>query len=507
MFNSNGSGLQLIGRDEMFRRILPKAYAEVAEAQIKFADGQGWDVYKKRTKWIADLVERSARYAILSHTWLRDQPGDVVFQDWEKRTRNPRGYAKISYFCEVAAREHGVTFGWIDSACINKESSSELDESIRSMYKWYREAFVCVTYLSNTQAHVLEDLHKDSWFTRGWTLQELLAPKRIHYYDADWVALLHEDATLKDLPFFPLGHPTHVIQHQMRLATGITEDEAKLCRDGKMDKIPVSRIMQLAAKREVTREEDASYSLMGLLGVEIPVAYGEASERALFRLIRELLTSRHHVLDIFNHGYRLFSKKLIPSTIMQYTNRSIAFDMPGSEMASLLDKWQPVESIILTHLGVRLPLLLVPALATTEDKCIPYGDLSGEAQLHIHSAHSVSEVKYQLLHKVIYTDMATLVADSLRKNPNEAGPLIATFGVLNFTVNSDGSIVLPRECLSIPLDCGTVKAGTVSSSHSIKIIAASTAPVFQLVSEKKNYIIPKAELQRHGIQFVTLNLH
>ena len=114
---------------------------------------------------------------------MRDTPGDIVFQDWPIREGNRQGNNKVVKFCEAAARNHNVTLGWIDSVCINKDSSSELDESIRSMYNWYRGASVCITYLSETTS--IADAHLDSWYTRSWTLQELLAPVHTIFYNAD----------------------------------------------------------------------------------------------------------------------------------------------------------------------------------------------------------------------------------------------------------------------------------------------------------------------------------
>ncbi|KJA18457.1 hypothetical protein HYPSUDRAFT_110499, partial [Hypholoma sublateritium FD-334 SS-4] len=207
-----------------------------------------------------------------SHTWMRDTPGEITFQDWAMRKNNPRGNTKIVKFCEVAARNHNVTLGWIDTVCINKDSSSELDESIRSMYNWYQRASVCITFLSETAN--IPDAHHDSWFTRGWTLQELLAPSRSVFYNENWNQLgSSSDA---------------IIQSVIQTTCGITSQELNLSWSGKVARIPFSRRMQMACGRQVTREEDTSYSLMGILGVEITIAYGEGASRAFSRLVREL---------------------------------------------------------------------------------------------------------------------------------------------------------------------------------------------------------------------------
>ncbi|KAF8963120.1 heterokaryon incompatibility protein-domain-containing protein [Flammula alnicola] len=120
---------------------------------------------------ISDILQEHAGYAILSHTWLQRKP-EVVYRDmitprkWQSiRARRGAGYRKLAKFCEVAAGDHGVSFAWMDTVCINKDSTSELDESIRSMYRWYRDSYVCITYLADTAS--LDDMPEDRWFTRA----------------------------------------------------------------------------------------------------------------------------------------------------------------------------------------------------------------------------------------------------------------------------------------------------------------------------------------------------
>ncbi|KJA25474.1 hypothetical protein HYPSUDRAFT_402443 [Hypholoma sublateritium FD-334 SS-4] len=198
---------------------------------------------------LQNVIEQSVEYAILSHTWMRDTPGEVTFHDWAIREHNPRGNTKIIKFCEVTARNHNATLGWIDTVCINKSSSSELDESIWSMYNWYRRASVCVTYLSETAN--ISDAPGDSWFTRGWTLQELLAPAHIVFYNKNWTQIgSSSDAE---------------IQSVIQTVNGISSRELELSWRGAIEAIPLSRRMQMACGRQVTREEDTSYSI-GKLG-------------------------------------------------------------------------------------------------------------------------------------------------------------------------------------------------------------------------------------------------
>ncbi|KJA17594.1 hypothetical protein HYPSUDRAFT_1010997 [Hypholoma sublateritium FD-334 SS-4] len=215
-FDKTGSNIRLIGRNEIFTCILPGVFSKTADPkfQLEWTAAERlkdmhdtWSVntlyrQNRMRELLQGAVEQSVDYAILSHTWIRDTPGDVVFQDWATREHMSRGNTKIVKFCEVAARNHDVTLGWIDTVCINKDSSSELDESIRSMYNWYRGASVCVAYLSETVD--ICGAHRDSWFTRGWTLQELLAPAHSVFYNRDWEQLGPSSDTEKATPKYNL---------------------------------------------------------------------------------------------------------------------------------------------------------------------------------------------------------------------------------------------------------------------------------------------------------------
>lgn len=129
-------------------------------------------------------------YAILSHTWGKDEIilQDLLVQDNLWRTK--KSFKKVSGFCWLAS-ENGYEWCWIDTCCIDKTSSAELSEAINSMFRWYSQAHVCYAYLSDVRIdHAypedLRDFAESRWHTRGWTLQELLAPKRVEFFDVDW---------------------------------------------------------------------------------------------------------------------------------------------------------------------------------------------------------------------------------------------------------------------------------------------------------------------------------
>lgn len=101
--------------------------------------------------------------------------------------------AKIRDSCRKVAEE-GFQYIWIDTCCIDKSSSVELPEAINSMYSWYKAAKRCYATLADVSANV-EVREKDSefvkskWFERGWTLQELIAPRDVVFYSKDWIKL------------------------------------------------------------------------------------------------------------------------------------------------------------------------------------------------------------------------------------------------------------------------------------------------------------------------------
>ncbi|KIJ11860.1 hypothetical protein PAXINDRAFT_83829, partial [Paxillus involutus ATCC 200175] len=184
----------------------------------------------------------------------------------------PAGYTKLVEFCEKAA-EYGCRLAWSDTCCINKDSSTELEEAIRSMFKWYRDAHVCIAYLAETTS--VDDLGKDVWFTRGWTLQELLAPRTMKFYGGGWAPLTNSTNDKKDV----------VMMNALSQATGIPLDDLRYFRPGTRD---VHERMMWASTRTTTRIEDIAYCLIGIFDVSMTIAYGEG-QRAFYRLMEAII--------------------------------------------------------------------------------------------------------------------------------------------------------------------------------------------------------------------------
>jgi hypothetical protein len=223
-------------------------------------------------------------YAILSHTW---ENGEVSFQDFKNldSCRHQAGFAKIEHTCQLA-REAGIDYAWVDTCCINKKSSAELSEAINSMFQWYANSVVCYVYLSDLDLNddaapkhfdskidpTLGKLDKCRWFSRGWTLQELIAPRRVEFYDTDWT----------------LYHGTGDSGSMWTEISRITKvDESVLNGTMQLHSVPVGRRMSWAAGRQTTRVEDLAYCLLGIFGVNMPMLYGEG-EKSFIRLQEEI---------------------------------------------------------------------------------------------------------------------------------------------------------------------------------------------------------------------------
>ncbi|KAI0357703.1 HET-domain-containing protein [Trametes cingulata] len=256
------------------------------------------DTHTGKFVWVPDA--RRARYAILSHTWRAEEDGgeqsyaDVLklhleVSELSKSTADSDGSKnitsilshpslsdKIKDMCRVA-RAAGYTLVWIDSCCIDKSSSAELSEAINSMYDWYRLADVCYVYLADVSetddtpgGNVRSLMCNSRWYTRGWTLQELIAPENVLFFTQSWRSF-GTKSELADL---------------LTEITGI--DSAILTGKATLSSVSVSERMSWAAKRETTRVEDEAYALMGIFGVRMSPIYGER-RNAFLRLQEEII--------------------------------------------------------------------------------------------------------------------------------------------------------------------------------------------------------------------------
>ncbi|KAI0153302.1 HET-domain-containing protein [Xylariaceae sp. FL1272] len=293
-------------------------------------------------------------YAILSHTWEKDE---VLFEDitigggaWKEKG----GANKVVRSAFMAAAD-GFDFIWIDTCCIDKKSSSELSEAINSMFSWYEYSAICYAYLSDvslsfaaveTQAQeryggvkITPDssFEESRWFTRGWTLQELIAPRHLSFFDQHWQFLGTRAYLAKrigartriDLSvLLPDNHP---LDNKGSAATYIPNFKRSTLHENS-----IHTKMTWAGGRTTTRPEDRAYSLMGLFDVNMPLLYGEGGKKAFRRLQEEIV------------------KKTNDQSIL--LQRKFQWALEGDVLAETPDDFNPTDSFARSYKQERLSI-------------------------------------------------------------------------------------------------------------------------------------------------------
>ena len=231
-------------------------------------------------------------YAILSHTW---EEGEVTFQDWRNLSTEDkmkkRGYFKVGMACRQA-QKHCLKYLWVDTNCIDKSSSAELSEAINSMFSWYQNASVCYVYLSDVKSmpnewHSMTDDYvkrfyqsmtddyvkhfcQSKWLTRGWTLQELLAPTAMTFFSQDWSQIASRS----------------LLEEAISKTTRISIQY--LQGDGQYKYASIAQKMSWIARRSTTRIEDMAYCMLGIFDINMPLLYGE-EPKSFTRLQEEII--------------------------------------------------------------------------------------------------------------------------------------------------------------------------------------------------------------------------
>ena len=234
---------------------------------------------------LRQIIQEVVQYVILSHRWdeIADEP---TSQDISGGKRYVAGFKKLAQFCKTSSKL-GHKLAWVDTCCIDKTNGAELSEAIHAMYKWYANSYLCIVYLAESTSDA--DWPREPWFTRGWTLQELLAPKRVKFYDKSW------------RPFIPPGidddRKSVDIVLRLENITGISRAVLTADNSHGVQGHSFWEIMSWASKRQTTRIEDRAYSLVGLLHVNLTITYGEG-HRAFSRLV-EAIAAKNPSWDVF----------------------------------------------------------------------------------------------------------------------------------------------------------------------------------------------------------------
>ncbi|KAI9456316.1 hypothetical protein HD554DRAFT_2030532 [Boletus coccyginus] len=377
-------------------------------------------------------LKKEAWYIILSHTWEGDELTYKNFFDSEQRTRRSRSYDKLKHFCTIAHEEFGAGYAWADTVCIDKSSSTELDESIRSMFAWYRKSHACLIYLSRSLS--LRDLAGDRWFTRGWTLQELLAPRLLKFYNKNWQPLTHlpnDKRALGRRPERPPAQKISQLESAILRATGISMNDIIDFEPGFSDDL--AKRMRWIARRNTTRAEDRSYCMMGIFGVSMSVAYGEGPKRAFFRLFETILKVSSSP-DLFLWAGKpvrrnIHTSYMIPSSPDCFTQGDLPYPTADFQWEGQRNLLPPREPITLTNVGLSMSILAVP-----------------EVQLCSYEDPGKAFTKTMLLKTALSDDVVkvTLLNDewiSFRVYNDGSRSVLGefAFGVCNFTARSEGS--------------------------------------------------------------------
>jgi hypothetical protein len=226
-------------------------------------------------------------YAILSHIWRPNFEEEVTFKDLVDGTgKDKPGYDKIR-FCANQVERDGLRYFWVDTCCIDQSNNNELSEAINSMFRWYRAAIRCYVYLSDLSTTDLPQNDDESelpwepafrasrWFTRGWTLQELLAPESVEFFTREGKRLGDKRSLEKQI-------------HE------VTQIAIPALRGMPLSQFEVNERFKWAETRQTTREEDWAYCLLGIFNVFMPLIYGEGRKNAIRRLRKEINDALNH---------------------------------------------------------------------------------------------------------------------------------------------------------------------------------------------------------------------
>jgi hypothetical protein len=226
---------------------------------------------------VAEFVGKNIPpYAVLSHTWGLNSE-EVSLKDLIDGTgKSKAGYKKIR-LCGKQAANDGLQYIWVDTCCIDKSSSADLTEAINSMFRWYQDAAKCYVHLSDVSIDGSVGDKKQAfehcrWFTRGWTLQELLAPASVDFFSLEGERLGDKSSLVQEI-------------HEI---TGIS---VQALQGAPLSQFSVEERMSWAVTRNTTRGEDAAYSLLGIFDISMPLIYGEGWKKATHRLQKKITKS------------------------------------------------------------------------------------------------------------------------------------------------------------------------------------------------------------------------
>lgn len=387
-------------------------------------------------------------YAILSHTWGSSEVSLQEMQGFSGKPasaagrvrlrRTERGLKKIIDAAELASSD-GYEWIWIDTCCIDKTSSAELSEAINSMYRWYENSGVCYVYLEDVAAPTFgerKSLHTDDfysslsksrWVTRGWTLQELIAPQLVQFHSHDWELIG--------------GKEDRMFQFALERATGI--EIGILSGQTTVAEVSVANRMKWACRRQTTRFEDTAYCLMGIFAVNMPLLYGEGEQRAFIRLQEEILKATDDQ-SIFAWKLPIVEDSRLMSGLL--ANSPAHFGGVPS-MRPMSTEFQSASSVpwTMTNKGLQVQLYIRPVGERDEEEYLAILDccLEDTEVLHAHHQGYSPSIRLRRLVSDQYTRIEAGYCKWVR------GALDGDHGRYeSFFVKQNPGLMLPRLALS-----------------------------------------------------------
>ncbi|KAK0806639.1 hypothetical protein LTR75_002527 [Friedmanniomyces endolithicus] len=231
------------------------------------------------------------RYIAASHRWKAGM--EAMIGDIQNRSNvDKSGFQKVEGFAKyVRENFKDVEWLWIDTCCINQDSSQEVNEAVNSMFSWYANAYVCLAYLTDVfDSKEKHELDASEWFRRGWTLQELLAPQIVVFLSRDWRVIGHKAS--RGWTSSTFGVEVDAGPSLVSAIASITRvPESVLCDFEQSKRYTVEERLAWSAGRETTKREDVYYSLLGMFGVRMSLDYGEGTDEARRRLLGKIAKS------------------------------------------------------------------------------------------------------------------------------------------------------------------------------------------------------------------------
>ncbi|KAG2347849.1 hypothetical protein BDR05DRAFT_996186 [Suillus weaverae] len=384
-----------------------------------------------RMERITKAVVMYFRYVMLSHRWEEKEPllddihGKVVYK------LNPvDGIIKLQSFCKIV-RDAGYHWAWCDTCCIDKNNNVELQQSLNSMFVWYRQSALTIVYLSDAAPSLKPGaLTESDWIRRGWTVQEFLAPKVVLFYQKDWTLYLNDHS--------PNHKESVAIMRELGDATGIDPQALVAFRPGARG---AREKLQWASTRLTTVQEDIAYSLFGIFDVHLRVNYGEKKQNALGRLLEEIVGQSGDISVLDWVGKSSEFNSCLPADIISYDTPpstlppvseaemqkmvSMLRDAGDGELAlrlyTMLDN---LSAPRFSHCRLHLPCITFPL---TEVRRICHQD---------QETHFTHEVKADGLHDLVITTEDKLVQFSSAR-PTRQTVLLVLPWTRNFLELSD----------------------------------------------------------------------